>query len=137
MLKKRNLSENKIRRINLRLTEEEYDLIVQRSEQFAQKNISIYVRKHLLGKKMYVETYDTTGEKFNIAVSSYTDQIKRIGRSYNQAVRYLQAHRSPEDTKLLLNEIEKMTDTLLKNTASLSEIAKKALTHFETIKTQE
>ena len=42
MLKKRNLSENKIRRINLRLTEEEYDLIVQRSGKFAQKALSYF-----------------------------------------------------------------------------------------------
>jgi len=131
MSKKTKQSENKIRRVNLRLTEEEYTLILQNSEKFAQKNISNYVRKHLLGQKMNVRTYDETGEKFNIALRSYTDQIKKIGRNYNQVVRYLQAKHPPQETKILLEKLEKLTEMLLKNSAQMDEISKKILHYYD------
>ncbi|MDR0437207.1 MAG: hypothetical protein LBH22_02760 [Bacteroidales bacterium] len=136
MQRKPKPSENKSRRVNLRLTEKEYALILQRAEQFGQKDISRYVRKHLFNQKMYVETHDTTGEKFNIAVCTYTQQIRKIGQNYNQITRYLQANWSPEDTKMLLREIEKMTKIILKYTVSLNEIAKKALEYYDRINQQ-
>jgi len=136
MPRKRKPLDNKSRRINIRFTEEEYQLILQRSEKYALKNISIYVRKHLFNQKMHVFIHDTTGENFNIAICDYTQQIRKIGQNYNQLVRYLQAHRSPEDTKMLLTKIEEQMEIALKYTASLNEIAKKALDYYERINQQ-
>jgi len=129
--KTKQSEKNKSRFVGIRFTEEEFALILQKSEKFAQKNISEYIRKHLLGGKFYVEIHDPVFEKINIVVSGYTEQIKKIGRNYNQVVRYLQAKHPPQETKILLERLEKMTEIILKNTTAFDKISKQILQYYD------
>jgi hypothetical protein len=123
--------ENKSRCIRIRLTEKEYNSILQKVDKFAQGNWSLYGRTVLLNQKISVDYYDETGDKFETTINEFTGQIKIIGRNFNQVDKKLQASHSPKETQILLESLQKMMETLLKISAYTNEVSRQILQIYD------
>jgi hypothetical protein len=124
-MKQKKKMETKIKRITIRLTEDEHALVLQNSKKIGQKMLSQYARNCLLKHKIQVETTDISAQNFTDRVSFYTTQLKKIGQNFNQIVRYLQAKHSPDETKKLLFDAKSELEKVTENSEYVVQVAKK------------
>jgi hypothetical protein len=124
-MKEKEKLEGRSRRITVRLTTGEHEKVMQNSKKIGQKKLSEYARNSLLKHKIQVETTDISAQMFVDRISFYTTQLKKIGRNFNQVVRYLQAKHSPEETEKLLFDAKSELEKATKNSEYVVQVAKK------------
>ena len=95
--------------LTVRMTEEEFKVVEERSRQSACGTISEYARQTLMGKPIILRYHNQSLDNFTNSMVPLKKDLKNIGANFNQVVRRLNALKHIGDLQewILLNEQDK------------------------------
>jgi septal ring factor EnvC (AmiA/AmiB activator) len=100
---------NKIKWLNIRLSKTDYDQIAQYFSQSSHAAISSYARDILLKKPLVIAVRNQSEDDMMTELIQLKNELKAIGKNFNQAVKKLNALKQVKDMEhwLILFEMDK------------------------------
>jgi phosphate uptake regulator len=117
--------------IRARLSDSEYETIMENIPDQMRGSISNYVRNVLLNRKIRTEIYDSTGDNVTMPMYKLVAEIKKIGVNYNQIARQIHTNPCDKEVKNLLPEAMDLMRKVFIETKKIEKIADHVLDIYD------
>lgn len=89
------MKQNRSKRINLRLTEEEFSAIERKLKSSIHNHLSSYLRKVILEKPIIIKTRDQSLDDFMKELILLRTELNAVGNNFNQIVKKINSVSEP------------------------------------------
>jgi hypothetical protein len=125
---KRTNNKNRIRKITIRLTPQEYEQLHNLFKKTTCRKLSDYVRNLLFHGKVTILTRDQSMDAFMAELILLKSELNAVGNNFNQAVKKLNALQQFPELKIwvmthtqMANDVVKKVDSIKINIAKFSD----------------